>query len=371
VNTRDIIADLVPPIALRAAQTAWRRLRGSGGHTFDGRSPNGNGQRNRYRSKSGFIFTDMICAALPPGERFTILDGGPREVADDPRWRGHEDRRLRFYGFEIDAVECARLNSGQRSDIERRYFPIGLWSDRDRRTFYVTASSGGCSLFPINHALTDRWKMQNPTSIFLVREAMRVERTEIVDVDTLDNVARKYHFAPIDFMKLNVQGAELAILKGASKVLPATLGLQVEVSFVESYIGRPLFADVDTFLRNCGFSYFDIIGQDYLGRERSPVTVRHLHALDDIMHGQCIEGHAVYFRDPIDIERKGGDLSWANQVTLLKLASLAEVYHQIEFAAELLDWSTWFLAKQDDRVGGDTAKKIVKTGVDKYLRYMK
>jgi FkbM family methyltransferase len=328
-------------------------------------------EHRRYRRKAGFILTDLICAALAPDERFTIVDGGAREVDIDPRWRGHDPKRLRFYGFEVDEVECGRLNHQALGlEIESRYFPIGLWSNPEHKTFYVTKSTGGCSLFPVNHRLTDRWKMQNSTDVLLPKEAMRIERTEQIDVDSLDNISQTYGFAALDFMKLNVQGAELEILKGASAGLSRTLGLQVEVSFVESYVGRPLFSEIDEFLRSKGFYFFDLIGHHYLGRERSPITVRHMSGLSDILHGQFIEGHAIYFRDPIDQEVKGGDLSWANQITLLKLVSLAEVYHQIEFAIEVLEWSVAFLERRGDRNGATIAESILRAGVEKYRRYM-
>lgn len=327
-------------------------------------------ERERYTSRSRFIFTDLICAALPESERFTILDGGALQVAEETRWRGYDRTRLRFYGFEIDEAECHRLNrQAPTTGIEACYFPIGLWSGPGRRSFYVTQSAGGSSLFPVNSGLIDRWKMQNPQIILLPREAMRVEHVYEVPVDSLNNIARKESLPPIDFMKLNIQGAELEALRGATDVLPTVLGLQVELSFVESYIGRPYFADVDPFLRKQGFSFLDLIGLHYLGREKSPVTVRHLPGVADLC-GQLIEAHGVYFRDPIDLQMKGDELTWANKDSLLKLVSLAEVYHQIEFAIEVADWTSGYLARRGDQSGADEVRQICQTGVEKYVRFM-
>ena len=328
-------------------------------------------EKERYLTRQGFILTDLICAALPPKERFTILDGGALQVAADLRWRGYNQQRLRVYGFEIDGAECRRLNQlAAGSETESRFFPVGLWSGKGQRTFYVTEGAGGSSLFPVNSALIDRWKMQDPKIIQLPRELMRVKQTFEVPVDSLDRIAKENRFEPIDFMKLNIQGAELETLHGATAVLSRVLGMQVEVSFVESYVDRPFFSDVDPFIRKHGFAFLDLIGLHYLGRQRSPVTVRHLPGTADL-YGQLFEAHGLYFRDPIDIEKKGGDLGWANAVTLLKLVSLAEVFHQIEFAIEVLDWSIGFLGRRGDKQGANEAARIYKIGVDKYLRYMK
>ena len=70
-------------------------------------------------------------------------------------------------------------------------------------------------------------------------------------------------------MKLNVQGAELELRQGSVKNHLVT-GIEVEMSFVESYIGRPLFADIDVFLRNHSFTFFDFIGHHCVGRNNSP-----------------------------------------------------------------------------------------------------
>lgn len=106
-----------------------RRRRALAGNTTPPKVAAADPDRDRYRGKAGFILTDLICAALPQERRFTILDGGAREVAVDPRWRGYPPQRLRVYGFEADAAEAKRLNRRAASaEPQSRYFPIGLWS---------------------------------------------------------------------------------------------------------------------------------------------------------------------------------------------------------------------------------------------------
>lgn len=64
----------------------------------------------------------------------------------------------------------------------------------------------------------------------------------------------------MDFMKLNVQGANLEILRGGETLLSETLGVMAEISFVESYNGRPFLSDIHSYLREKGFQFFDMIG---------------------------------------------------------------------------------------------------------------
>jgi hypothetical protein len=107
------------------------------------------------------------------------------------------------------------------------------------------------------------------------------------------------------------------------------------MSFCESYIGRPFFSDLDVFLRGNGFHFFDLLGLHNMGRADSPVTSMHTPGLNPYQ-GQLIEAHGLYFRDPIASKLDLDDSF--TPARLLKLASIAEIYGQVEYAFELLGW---------------------------------
>lgn len=326
--------------------------------------------RDRYVQRQGFILTDLVCAALPQGDRFTVLDGGAREAAQDLRWRGYDRRRLRFYGFEIDPEECAKLNAESAGGaLECTYYSTGLWSAPGTRAFYLTSAAGGSSLYAPNYPLTDRLKLQDPSNILLLRDAMKIDRSFDVPVDALDNIVRQHGLRPIDFIKLNIQGAELEVLRGATETLKPVLGLQMEIAFAESYVGRPLFSDLDPVARAAGFTFFDLVGPHYTGRAASPITARHLPGLHGL-YGHLFEGHGLYLRDPIELERRGADLDWVSRDSLLKLASLAETYHQVEFAFEVLAWGADYLARRGDAAGAGDLRRLHEEGASQYRRYM-
>lgn len=61
-----------------------------------------------------------------------------------------------------------------------------------------------------------------------------------------------------DFMKLDVQGYELEILKGSSKVLNSVQFILCEVSLIDINKDCPLITEVFTFLDEIGFQPYDI-----------------------------------------------------------------------------------------------------------------
>ncbi len=291
---------------------------------------------NPYSRRERFIITELIYSRLLPDETFSILDGGARGGPSDPRWSAIGDRRLVIFGFEVENDECERLNrDASERGLPHHYYPCALWSTESPLTIHGNVAPGGISAYPQNVDLTNRWKFENAKQKFFAREMFHpTGETSSVAATTIDNWACKNGIGKIDFLKLNVQGAELQILKGAQDSLEPVLGVDVEVSFVESYLARPFFSDVDVYLRDNGFHFFDLFGLHNIGRADSPVTSMHTPGLNPYQ-GQLIEAHGLYLRDPIasnaELERFGPD-------RVLKLASIAEIYGQVEYSFELLGW---------------------------------
>lgn len=75
---------------------------------------------------------------------------------------------------------------------------------------------------------------------------------------TLDEVVQETGIGVVDGLKLDVQGAELEVLSGASVTLQRCKVIQVEVMFRHVYEGAPLAHDVICFLAEQHFRIYDI-----------------------------------------------------------------------------------------------------------------
>ena len=306
----------------------------------------------RYLRRERFLVCDAVADLLPPNEPYTILEGGAADSFRDPRWQAFDSNRKRLYGFEPNREECDALNVKSRElGLDYQFFPIGLWREDCRLPLYENKSSGGNSFYRQNVELTDRWKFESSTVIRPSKGTFYPTGTSEWDLTTIDKWSAQTGISDLDFLKLNVQGAEFDILTGATSILDGVIGMQVEMAFVESYHGRPMFADTDIFLRSKGFTFFELIGHHCIGRIDSPITAQQAPGLNGL-YGQMIEAHGLYFRDPIDMLNRGLSIDHLTTAKLLKLAGFAEMYGQHEFCFELLRW----LSPRDPKIAAMTQR---------------
>jgi FkbM family methyltransferase len=329
-----------------------------------------------YRERARLVLIDLIDPLLPADERFVVLDGGAREALADPRLTVLPRSRLTVHGFEPDAPECARLNHRAReAGLDLHYHAIGLWSHDGVLPFEDNNIGSGSSFLPQNRTVTDRWRFESPHAATSAHDNFYPTKIVELPVTSVTNWASRAGVGRLDFVKLNVQGAELEILRGFGPLLDRVDGMLVEVSFVESYKNRPMFADLDMWLRDHGFAFFDLIAHHYVGRTASPLIARHCRELKPhwgeltSFWGQLIEGHALYFRDPI--AAPPADLPLAALATrILKLACLAEMFGQIEYAFELIAWLRDQAQARGDAALADRMAALGAEGNARYRRFV-
>ncbi|GAB4171802.1 MAG: FkbM family methyltransferase [Coleofasciculaceae cyanobacterium] len=88
-----------------------------------------------------------------------------------------------------------------------------------------------------------------------------VERT--IPGMTLDNICSERRTEEPYLIKIDTQGSELEVLKGAQTVLKDTELVILEVSFFEFFKGGPQIYDCMTFMKEQGFVAYDIFDLQY------------------------------------------------------------------------------------------------------------
>jgi FkbM family methyltransferase len=244
-----------------------------------------------------------------------VIDAGARHGAAE-FWELYGDQ-VEVVAFEPDVDECRRLTQNDHSP-GRRYIPSGLGATDAEMTLNVASLQESSSLLPNNEPLLAR---------FAIGDRLAHVDAATVHVTAVDTFAEREGLSYVDFMKIDVEGAELLVLQGAEGMLSTSvLGVSVEVWFQEEHLGRPLFADIDRYLREFGFALFDLRNVTRW-RRRTDATSELTSAVGS---GQLMYGDALFFKDLPGISEP------ATRVDLLKLASLAELFCYPDFAIEVL-----------------------------------
>lgn len=103
-------------------------------------------------------------------------------------------------------------------------------------------------------------EMETGSSVF--PESSPYERKIVARTTrSLDSLATEGAFPSADFLKLDVQGYELEVLKGAARILEQAEVVLLETSLVPINSGCPSFAEVVAFLDRAHFRLFDFCSQ--------------------------------------------------------------------------------------------------------------
>jgi FkbM family methyltransferase len=81
-----------------------------------------------------------------------------------------------------------------------------------------------------------------------------------IQVQTIDNYCKEADIDRIDILKIDTQGSELNILKGAEKMLQnkAIDVIFSEVYFKEQYVDQPTMYEIALFLKQYGYELYDL-----------------------------------------------------------------------------------------------------------------
>lgn len=116
---------------------------------------------------------------------------------------------------------------------------------------------------------------------------------------------------PIDFAKLDIQGAELTVLKNGMRKLKDCLAIQLEVSYICLYEDQPSFGEVDLWMRSQGF-----LPHSFIDIKRWSISPTIFEGNFRIPGNQLLESDIVYVRDPLK-------LAELNRMQLTKFAAIA------------------------------------------------
>ncbi|MEO5375630.1 MAG: FkbM family methyltransferase [Alphaproteobacteria bacterium] len=224
------------------------------------------------------------------------------------------------WGFEPDPQAFAAI-AGERGPWRSlRHFPYGLSGSGGPRTLTVPSDPVGASLLLHDQAVGRRFnKMQFVTPA----------GTATVDTRTLDQATAEQGLDRVDYLKLDVEGAELEILRGGPRTLENVLVIKTEVAFLPVRHGQPLAHEVAAVLCGQGFELMDFIRPSHW-RRHGAIIHPLVEAAQPLPYsrGQLIHGDYLLFRRPDTL---------TTVEARLRAAFLGMAHGFFDYAGELLE----------------------------------
>jgi len=237
----------------------------------------------------------------------------------------------RVIAFEVDDDLCAKLN--REAKHGHKYYSTALGRTEESRPFFQTADPMCSSLYRPNEALLARYYNM---------ESAILEKETLIDTVSLDYFMAQHGIKDVDFIKIDIQGAELDVFQGGIKTLRDTGIIVSEVEFIPHYINQPLFGDVSAFLMQQGFMLHKFLGM--AGRALRPVLMNN----DRNSASQHIWTDALFIKDILRLTELPTD-------KLMKMGVLSYLYGSPDVA-----YSCFHAA---DHLGQtDIALKFLQTG---------
>ena len=215
-----------------------------------------------------------------------VLDVGCRWGFEE-KWKALGSQ-VQLIGFDADAAECEALTHQSGDGV--RYVAASLGAAPGPARLFLTREPSCNSLYPPDPELIADRPALECTSLVSTAE---------IELTTLDAWAAEAGVRSVDFLKLDTQGSELDILRGAQQLLGSVRALEVEVELNPLYQGQPLFGDVDRFLREHGFVLWRLGHLVHYGWPDGSSDV-------------AVEDRQVFDAQAAQISARGGQLFWAH-----------------------------------------------------------
>lgn len=223
-----------------------------------------------------------------------VIDVGSR-YGIHPSWQGLERTNINFHLFEPEPEESRRLKN--------KYAAA-----RGNNVFIVNEVALGNSKSPLrlnileNAAMSGSYTRRRRREFFGERSSQLVVSKKITCLQTtVDSYCKERKITP-HFLKIDTEGHELSVLRGAVNSLRSVLGLRVESSFNAVFDGGCTYEEIARYLKSKEFALVSI---DYDGQgeiQHRFVSARGSYGVIDVVD-------TVWMRRDIVDPRPGGSIA--------------------------------------------------------------
>ena len=198
-------------------------------------------------SMISIITHNQVCSTVAP-----FLPASPI-IVEAGSFTGHDTLRLAnhwpdgiIHAFEPVPSLFEKLKNATDDRTNIHCYPYALSSKTGLAEMHIAEK-------PNKQGIATQASSLHQAKERLQKSPIIYPKTMIVPTITLDDWSFEHKISHIDFLWLDLQGHELAALKGASRILSTVRALYTEVNFIEAYEDQPLFDEFIAWTADHGF----------------------------------------------------------------------------------------------------------------------
>ncbi len=219
----------------------------------------------------------LLLQRLTLPRRTRIVDVGANPLHEAPYAGLLKAGGCDVVGFEPQADAFAKLDAAKGP--HETYLPFAV-GDGTEKTLHIYRRSGFTSMYRPDTAATGALGAEGWS---------KVARKEVLQTVAIDGDAR---VGPFDLLKIDIQGGEVDVFRGAGKALKQATTVIVELRYFPIYRGEPMAGGVDDELRKQGF----ILHKFLFTKSRMIASSQGARLRERRVQDQAIDGDAVYLR---------------------------------------------------------------------------
>jgi len=156
-------------------------------------------------------------------------------------------------------------------------------------------------------------------------EVAMLKSVDSIETVSMDFFCDKNGIDDIDFIKIDIQGAELDVFRGGTKTLEKVTAIVSEVEFVPLYKDQPLFGDVCEFLDRQNIMFHKFLGM--AGRTIKPFIIEN----NINFPSQHLWTDAMFIRDILKLSQLSADKILKMGVVAYMYGSPDVTYHCLKY----------------------------------------
>jgi FkbM family methyltransferase len=188
---------------------------------------------------------------------------------------GQYSMKLRKYGyagkiisFEPQSKTFQILQENSKKYKNWTVYHCALGAENKTAEINISENTESSSLMEIK----DIHVSAAPTAKYVGKETITIKRLDSI----YDELQLQNHNV---FLKIDTQGFEMEVLKGAENVLNKIVGLQLELSITELYNNETLYDEIIAYLKQKGFGLYQME-----------------HGITDVKTGRLLQFDGIFFK---------------------------------------------------------------------------